>query len=166
MRPEVIAFRELDTLVRNLSDQLAGYRRRALSAEARAKELQHEMDGFDTLLGDGRTEVELAHAARDVAIANATEVAARDMALKDAVQRMTLARDLAEAMLAERRAADVASAAAAAAIAKGEASPVETALLAENARLRARLAEARDRTAQMVERVRFLRQQMTAGAER
>ncbi len=163
MRPEVIAFRELDTLVRNLSDQLAGYRRRALSAEARVKELQHEVDGFDTRLGDVRTEMGVAHAVRDVAIANATEIEARDIALKDAVLRATRARDVAEAMLAERQAADVASVAA---IANGEASPAETALFTENARLRVRLTEARDRTAQMVERVRFLRQQMTAGAER
>ena len=48
MRPETIAFSELDTLVRNLSDQLAGYRRRALSAESRTRELEQvvaERDG-------------------------------------------------------------------------------------------------------------------------
>jgi len=48
VRPETIAFSELDTLVRNLSDQLAGYRRRALSAESRTRELEQvvaERDG-------------------------------------------------------------------------------------------------------------------------
>jgi hypothetical protein len=34
-RPEVEAFRELESLVRRLGDELAGYRRRALLAEAR-----------------------------------------------------------------------------------------------------------------------------------
>ena len=39
-RPEVIAFRELETLVRHLGDELAGFRRRALVAEARVRELE------------------------------------------------------------------------------------------------------------------------------
>ena len=44
MRPDLAAFRELDTLVRNLSDQLAGYRRRALAAESRVRELEQGAD--------------------------------------------------------------------------------------------------------------------------
>lgn len=43
MRPEVAAFRELDSLVRNLTEQLAGYRRRALTAEARARDLEERV---------------------------------------------------------------------------------------------------------------------------
>jgi hypothetical protein len=39
-------------------------------------------------------------------------------------------------------------------------------LLRENERLRARLDEAREKTAQLTERVRFLRQQTQQGAER
>lgn len=41
-RPEVAAFRELETLVRHLGDELAGFRRRALVAEARLKEIDGE----------------------------------------------------------------------------------------------------------------------------
>ncbi len=39
VRPEVAAFRDLALLVRHLEDELASFRRRALSAEARLKEL-------------------------------------------------------------------------------------------------------------------------------
>lgn len=38
--PDQAAFRELDGLVRNLGDELASMRRRALLAEARLKELE------------------------------------------------------------------------------------------------------------------------------
>jgi uncharacterized protein (DUF3084 family) len=40
VRPEVTAFRELEMLVRHLGDELAGFRRRALLAEARLRELE------------------------------------------------------------------------------------------------------------------------------
>jgi len=166
VRPEVVAFRELDALVRNLSDQLADYRRRALSAESRAKELQLVADAFDAQLGDLRTDVVLACAARDAANADAMESVMREIALKDAMVQVVLSRDAAESMLTKRRTADEASAAIAAATALGDESPAEMALLQENARLRARLTDARDCTARMIERVRFLRQQMTTGTER
>lgn len=39
-RPDVAAFHELETLVRHLGGELAGFRRRALAAEARVKELE------------------------------------------------------------------------------------------------------------------------------
>lgn len=42
VRPEVIAFNELETLVRRLADELAGFRRRALVAEARVRELEDQ----------------------------------------------------------------------------------------------------------------------------
>lgn len=42
VRPEVLAFRELETLVRRLADELAGFRRRALVAEARVRELEEQ----------------------------------------------------------------------------------------------------------------------------
>ncbi len=38
-RPEKAAFRELESLVRHLGEELAGFRRRALQAEARLKEI-------------------------------------------------------------------------------------------------------------------------------
>ncbi len=41
-RPEVLAYRELEQLVRHLGDELAGFRRRALVAEARVRELESE----------------------------------------------------------------------------------------------------------------------------
>src|SRR3954463_6974215 len=41
-RPETIAFRELEQLVRHLGDELAGFRRRALLAESRLRELENE----------------------------------------------------------------------------------------------------------------------------
>jgi chromosome segregation ATPase len=40
VRPEVAAFQDLALLVRHLEDELASFRRRALSAEARVKELE------------------------------------------------------------------------------------------------------------------------------
>lgn len=48
-RPERTAFRELEQLVRHLADELAGFRRRALQAEARLK----ETDGGS---GNGRSQ--------------------------------------------------------------------------------------------------------------
>ena len=42
VRPETIAFRELEQLVRHLGDELAGFRRRALLAESRLRELESE----------------------------------------------------------------------------------------------------------------------------
>jgi hypothetical protein len=39
-RPELATFHELETLVRHLGDELAGFRRRALVAEARVRELE------------------------------------------------------------------------------------------------------------------------------
>ncbi len=41
-RSEQQAFRELELLVRNLAEELAGFRRRALTAEARLRDLQDE----------------------------------------------------------------------------------------------------------------------------
>jgi hypothetical protein len=40
VRPEVTAFHELQTLIHHLGDELAGFRRRALAAEARVRELE------------------------------------------------------------------------------------------------------------------------------
>jgi hypothetical protein len=38
--PDVLAFRELEGLVRHLGDELAGFRRRALQAESRVRQLE------------------------------------------------------------------------------------------------------------------------------
>jgi hypothetical protein len=41
-RPEIATFRDLEQLVRHLGDELAGFRRRALLAESRLRELETE----------------------------------------------------------------------------------------------------------------------------
>ncbi|MEP6991242.1 MAG: hypothetical protein ABJA80_09955 [bacterium] len=42
VRPETAAFRELETLVRHLADELAGFRRRALLAESRVRDFESQ----------------------------------------------------------------------------------------------------------------------------
>jgi hypothetical protein len=99
VRPEIVAFRELETLVRHLGDELAGFRRRALLAEARVRELE----------GQGTSPV---------------------------VQQQ---RELSDQV---------------------------TQLEHENAALKGRLDAATARTKQMLDRVRFIRQQAQGGGER
>lgn len=99
VRPEITAFRELETLVRHLADELAGFRRRALLAEARVREV--EAQGAPAGLDQQRT-------------------------LSDRV----------------------------------------TQLEHENAALRGRLDAATARARQMLDRVRFIRQQAQGGGER
>jgi hypothetical protein len=98
VRPEAVAFRELEQLVRHLGDELAGFRRRALLAEARLRELESE---------------------------DAQPVMQQQRELSDQVTRLEH----------------------------------------ENAVLRGRLDSATARTKQMLDRVRFIRQQ-AQGAER
>jgi hypothetical protein len=98
VRPEVVAFRELEQLVRHLGDELAGFRRRALLAESRLRELESQ----------------------------------------DAQPVMQQQRELSEQV---------------------------TRLEHDNAVLRGRLDSANARTKQMLDRVRFIRQQ-AQGAER
>jgi hypothetical protein len=92
-RPELRAFKELETLVRHLGEELAAFRRRALAAEAQLKEAGHAPKG--------------------------------------------------RAAASSGRAAD---------------------LEEENEALRARLNRTEDRVRQMMERVRFLRQQLQSQA--
>jgi hypothetical protein len=97
-RPEITAFHELEQLLRHLGDELAGFRRRALLAESRVRELESEE----------------------------TEPDVREQrALSERVNRIE----------------------------------------EENSVLRSRLESATARTRQMLERVRFIRQQ-AQGAER
>lgn len=142
MRPETVAFRELDALVRNLSDQLAGYRRRALAAETRARELEQAVAERDGTLIEVRAEGQRAQQARAL-----LEVKVRELNV-----------------IAEQAKAELARAHAAVEAATPQA--VESELAQENQRLRARLVEAREKTAQLGERLRFLRQQIGHGAER
>ncbi|HYD52854.1 MAG TPA: hypothetical protein VEA99_09515 [Gemmatimonadaceae bacterium] len=48
-RPELAAFAELETIVHRLSEELAGFRRRALTAEARLRELDGAGEGGASL---------------------------------------------------------------------------------------------------------------------
>ena len=144
MRPEVVAFRELEALVRNLTDQLAGYRRRALAAETRVKDLEHVSS--------------VATAQRDAAM---TEFAALLSSTSETTAQV--ARSLAHAADLEQR---LAVAEASRAQADGASDSLPNPYAEENAQLRARLVEAKDRTSQLTDRVRFLRQQMAQGAER
>jgi hypothetical protein len=91
-RPEIVAFRDLEQLVRHLGDELAGFRRRAFLAESRLRDLESE----------------------------------------EQAPEVTQQRALDERV---------------------------TELEHENAVLRARLDSATERTRQMLERVRFIRQQ-------
>lgn len=141
MRPEVVAFRELDALVRKLTEQLAVFRRRAMTAESRVREL----------------ELMLASAHDATTSAQAELVRAQD--------------ELAETRIAERKALtaiDRARADARVAVASVVASAPATDadLIRANAELRTLLQEARDRTTALMERVRFLRQQLGHGAEK
>jgi chromosome segregation ATPase len=146
VRPETAAFRELDTLVRHLSEQLAGYRRRALAAESRTRELEQVVAERDGTLIEVRAEGQRAHQHRALLEAKVRELEAK-------------------AELARAEVSRVQSAFAAAAEA---ATPqaVESELERENERLRARLTEAAEKTAQLGDRIRFLRQQIGHGAER
>lgn len=146
MRPEAAAFRELDTLVRNLSDQLAGFRRRALAAEARSRELEQILAGMNGKLDEVRQQVEDTQASRDAALVQARTLEAQLLTARGEVQRV-------QAAFAEVSA-------------KATPEARDQELLRENERLRARLDEARDKTTQLTERVRFLRQQTQQGAER
>ncbi|MEO6526332.1 MAG: hypothetical protein ABIP93_06880 [Gemmatimonadaceae bacterium] len=94
----MVAFRELEQLVRHLGDELAGFRRRALLAESRLRELESE---------------------------DAQPVVQQQRELSDQVTRLEH----------------------------------------ENAVLRGRLDSATARTKQMLDRVRFIRQQ-AQGADR
>jgi hypothetical protein len=54
-RPDAAAFRELQSVVRNLVEELAGFRRRALAAEAKLK-------GYESATGStAKTGAKLAH---------------------------------------------------------------------------------------------------------
>jgi hypothetical protein len=76
-RPEITAFRDLEQLVRHLGDELAGFRRRALLAEARLRELESEEAAPDLRqqreLGARMTELEHENAVLRARLESATE---------------------------------------------------------------------------------------------
>lgn len=146
MRSESSAFRELDTLVRNLSDQLAGYRRRALSAEARARELEQILAGMSGKLDEVRQQVEDLQGGRDAAV----------------VETRTLQTQLASARQELQRTQTTLSEA----LSRATPEAQDQALAEENQQLKQRLGEAREKAGQLTERMRFLRQQVSLGVER
>jgi predicted nucleic acid-binding Zn-ribbon protein len=76
-RPEIIAFRDLEQLVRHLGDELAGFRRRALLAESRLKEFESEERAPDmtqqVALDERITELEHENAVLRARLESATE---------------------------------------------------------------------------------------------
>lgn len=170
MRPEITAFRELDALVRSLTDQLAGFRRRAMAAESRTRDLEQALDELRESVAQARASATAANEARMRA-----EEAAREANAKERAAHALLAR--AEANASGSMAAIPLEGSGDDTV--GEVfptpsgtvnTPLTTVLthevVQENEVLRARLGEARERTVQLTERVRFLRQQMTTGGER
>ena len=146
VRPEAAVFRELDTLVRNLSDQLAGFRRRALAAEARSRELEQILAGMTGKLDEVRQQVEDMQASRDAAIVQSRTLEGQLLAARAEVQRT-------QAAFAEISAKAVPGA-------------LDEELARENDRLKTRLQDAREKATQLTEKVRFLRQQIGLGVER
>ena len=160
MRPEVSAFRELDTLVRNLTDQLAGYRRRALAAESRTRELELQAGQLERALSDSRQELSAASESREHALAAARASTAAARKARESLAQLEHAHTELE------RASVELFPTAALHGAHRAAGSVDPDLVAENERLRSRLAEAKERTTLISDRVRFLRQQLMTGTER
>ena len=158
MRPEVAAFRELDALVRKLTGQLAAYRRRAMSAESRVKELEHDL---------GRA-VEKGEAA--LSAARAETAAVRRLLEENAVSlhhAMNAAPEVGSAK-SQPDGDDPNRTAVESAQKSVEQPDLSTYgdIAVENQRLRTLLTEAKARTQLLVDRVHFLRQQLTEGASR
>lgn len=142
------ALLELEAVIRHVTEQLAGYRRRALSAEAQVKEME---------LATSRA-ADLARAAEMARV----RIGALERALAEAESSTSAAVEA--SAVAAAKAASLQSAHNA--TRGGAPFPADSALVAENSALRARLAEAAERTRQINERVRFLRQQIGNGGEK
>ena len=160
MRPDLAAFRELDTLVRNLGDQLAGYRRRALAAELRVRELEQGADELSAATARAQDRAESVTDQLTAAVEALRVEREAHTAAKAQIQQLTVAASTA----AERAAAAeqaVASAEEAAPI-----PPAHRAVVRENEELKRRLDEASTRTRELGERLRFLRQQLATVPEK
>lgn len=143
MRPEVSAFHELASLVRNMGEQLARYRHRALVAERRVHDLEQQISAASGVEKELRAQLQ-SHAQ-----------ASGDSQAE--LQRLARALEKAEA---ERETA------LAGAVSSGtESTSANSGLVAENAKLLAALSEARNRTVSLGERVRFVRQQVSKGGK-
>ena len=77
VRPEVAAFQDLALLVRHLEDELASFRRRALGAESRVKELESAVGGDPSDLSELRRENSELKARLDAATARTRQLLER-----------------------------------------------------------------------------------------
>ncbi|MEO7362371.1 MAG: hypothetical protein ABI120_18715 [Gemmatimonadaceae bacterium] len=160
MRPDLAAFRELDTLVRNLSDQLAGYRRRALAAESRVRELEQGLDEMGAA----------ASRAQDRAESVTEQLTAAVESLRVEREAASAARAQVQQITKTATAASERAAAAEQAVVASEESaplpPAHRAVVRENEDLKRRLDEASTRAKELGERLRFLRQQLATVPEK
>lgn len=143
MRPDAAALRELDGLVRNLGEQLAVYRRRALAAERAIRDMEKTAETHLTEIGQLRETLGQLRAERDMA-----SKAVREFEHDAELLRKELASSIsANEELARRANPEV----------------VDRELVLENDRLRASLGEIRERTGALADRLQFLRQQTGQG---
>jgi regulator of replication initiation timing len=166
VRPDVAAFRELETLVRNLSEQLAGFRRRALAAETRTRELEQIVAGMNGKLDELREQAEDMQQSRDAALLEARTMEAQVTGLRRELTRAQSAGPAGGAVAGVTALPVVAAANDGVPRLVASRGDDDLALREENEQLRGRLAEARERTTRLGERVRFLRQQVSLGVER
>jgi galactokinase/mevalonate kinase-like predicted kinase len=143
------ALTELASVIRNVTEQLAGFRRRALAAESRVRELEQSA----------------ATAEQSV-----RELAARskslEAAMAEARQHAARVHELEGALVEAQKASEAALQVPARSPAGSGGGPASKALVAENEALRERLGEAVERTRVIAERVRFLRQQLGNGGDK
>lgn len=165
-----MALAELESVIRNVTDQLVVFRRRALAAEAQAREQQATVQALREAVDRARREAEGSSELRralQVAQDEAARVGGLEAALREAREAAGRVEEL-EAALAAVSREPVQGAGAA--TASGEPAGVDkrsaAELLAENAALRDALREALERTRVISDRVRFLRQQIDQGGER
>lgn len=158
------ALTELASVIRNVTEQLSGFRRRALAAESRVRELEQSASALDDANRARLSRV----AELESAVAEAGERAARIEALERelaaARQHQSRVAELERELAEAQRASEVALQVPVVVAAAG--GTAQTAMEAENAALRERLGEAVERTRVIGERVRFLRQQLGNGVEK
>jgi hypothetical protein len=157
------ALTELSSVIRHVTEQLAGFRRRALAAEARVRELEQSAADAAQAAQAAMDRAAALEAAVAEAPAQAARITALEHALVEARQHHGRAAALELALDEAPRSSGTAPTAGPEAAGSGSQAG---ALAAENAALRERLGEAVERTRVIGERVRFLRQQLGTGVEK
>lgn len=159
MRSDLAAFQELDTLVRALTEQLASYRKRALAAESRARDLERAVGSYREEARTARADVAAALHEVEAKVGAVALAESRERTLQQELNRL-------RGELADADASRADAGAVSAAEAPTTSSGTDDRLADENERLRAKLTDARTRTVELLERVRFLRQQVGQKVER